>query len=265
LFFSILFAAAFFQAAAQIKAVMADTTTSLSASLTNSVPAYAFNGAYVTYTLNDYIGRKVTFTITEVNLTSQTFKVSWSFIGSWNFKRPGSSEVISFASISPFPSNMSNSPFSAASSADLQMLNKGEIPADLPAKVAVKSNQSVYALGGYDFNVDELQIPSDTNGSDGFSVFVDMRSGLTAVEDFGETGSAWGIAYGQLSLVNTNIPMTVNVRPSPSPSPSFPESPNQVTVAVIAGISVAVVVAVGLLVRFRKRKSQFKNLKKSPK
>ena len=76
---------------------------------------------------------------------------------------------------------MSKSPFSAASLVDLQMLNKGEIPADTPIDVVVKSNQSTYALGGYYFNTDELQIPSVTNGTNGFSVFVDMHSGLTVV------------------------------------------------------------------------------------
>lgn len=253
LLFAVLIAATFFQAT-KIKAVMADTTTSASESSTNSIPAYAFNGAYVTYTLNDYIDRKVTFAISDVNVTSQIFKVSWSFIGSWDFK--SSSEVISFASISPFPCNTSKSPFSAASFADLQMLNKGEIPADMPAGVVVKPNQFTYALGGYYFNTDALQIPSDANGANGFSVYVDMHSGLTVVEDFGENGAAWGIAYGQLSLISTNIPMTANVTSSssPSPSPSVPESPNQVTVAAVAGISVAVVVGAGLLVYFKKRK-----------
>lgn len=79
---------------------------------------------------------------------------------------------------------------------------------------------------------------------------------MTVVEDFGENGAAWGIAYGQLSLISTNIPMTANVTSSssPSPSPSVPESPNQVTVAAVAGISVAVVVGAGLLVYFKKRK-----------
>ncbi len=252
LLFAVLIAAVSFQAA-EIKAVIADTT---SGSSTNSIPAYAFNGAYVTYTLNDYIDRKVTFTISDVNVASQTFKVSWSFIGSWDFK--ASSKVISYASISPIPSNMSNSPFSAASFADLQMLNRGEIPADMPGGVVVKSNQTVYALGGYYFNTDELQIPSDSNVTDSFSFFVDMHSGLTVVADFGENGAAWGIAYGQLSLVNTNIPMTVNVRASPSPSPSVPESFNQMIVAAVAGASAAVVVGAGLLVHFKKRNRQAK-------
>ncbi len=252
--FAILIAATFFQTT-QIKTVIADTTTSIPEYSANSIPAYAFNGAYVTYTLNDYIDRKVTFTISEVNTTSQTFKVSWSFIGSWDFKGSGSSEVISFANISPFPNNTSKSPFSAASFVDLQMLNKGEIPADMPVNVAVKSNQSTYALGGYYFNTDELQIPSDaTNGTDGFSVFIDMHSGLTVVDDFGDNGAAWGIAYGQLSLVNTNIPMTTTVRPSASSSPSFTESLNQVNIATIAGISVAVMVAAGLMIHFKKQK-----------
>ena len=250
LLFFVLVASTFFQPA-EIKDAVAD---SASESSTNSVPAYAFNGAYVTYTLNDYIDRKVTFAISEVNASSQTFKVSWSFIGSWDFKGPGSSEVISFANISPFPNNTSKSPFSAASLVDLQMLNKGEIPADMPIDVVVKSNQSTYALGGYYFNTNELQIPSVTNGTDGFSVFVDMHSGLMVVEDLGENGAAWGIAYGQLSLVNTNIPMTTNVRPSASSSPSFPESLNQVNIAAIAGISLVVMVAAGLLVHFKKRK-----------
>ena len=120
---------------------------------------------------------------------------------------------------------------------------------------------TVYALGGYYFNTDELQIPSDSNGTDGFSVFVDMHSGLTVVEDFGENGAAWGIAYGQLSLVNTNIPMTVNVRASPSPSPSVPESFNQVTVAAVAGASAAVVVGAGLLVLLQETQPTSENLK----
>ena len=257
LLFAILITATSFQAA-ETKAVIADTTTSASESSTNSIPAYAFNGAYATYALNDYYNRKASFAISEVNVTSQTFKVSWSYIGPWGSKDKDSSEIISFASISPFPSNTSNIPFSAASFVDLQILNKGEVPADMPAGVVVKPNQYVYALAGYYFNTDELQIPSDTNGTNGFSVFVDMHSGLTVVEDFGENGAAWGIAYGQLSLTSpiTNIPMTANVTTSssPSPSPSVPESPNQVTVAAVAGISVAVVVGAGLLVYFKKRK-----------
>jgi hypothetical protein len=255
LLFAILITATSFQAA-ETKAVIAETTTSASESSANSIPAYAFNGAYATYALNDYYNRKASFAISEVNVTSQTFKVSWSYIGPWGSKDKDSSEIISFASISPFPSNKSNIPFSAVSFNDLQMLNKGEIPADMPAGVVVKPNQYVYALAGYYFNTDELQIPSDTNGTNGFSVFVDMHSGLTVVEDFGENGAAWGIAYGQLSLISTNIPMTANVTSSssPSPSPSVPESPNQVTVAAVAGISVAVVVGAGLLVYFKKRK-----------
>ena len=252
LLFAVLVAAVSFQAA-EIEVVLADTT---SGSSTNAVPTYAFNGAYVTYTLNDYFDRKVTFTISDVNVTSQTFKVSWSFIGPWDLK--ASSEVVSYASISPIPSNMSKSPFSAASFADLQTLNKGEMPADMLAGVVVKSNQSVYALGGYYFNTDELQMPSDSNGTDSFSFFVDMHSGLTVVADFGANGAAWGIAYGQLSLVNTNIPMTVNVRATPSPSPSVPESFNLVTVAAVAGASAVVVVGTGLLVYFKKRKRQAK-------
>jgi hypothetical protein len=257
LLFAILVAAISFQAP-EIKTVTADTTTSTSESSSNSIPAYAFDGAYVTYTLNDYIDRKVTFTISDVNVASQTFKVSWSFIGSWDFK--ASSEVISFASISPFPSNMSKSPFSAASFDDLQMLNKDEIPADMPAGVVVKSNQSTYALGGYYFDTDELHIPSEVNGSNGVSVYVDMHSGLMVVEDFGENGAEWGIAYGQLSLVSTNIPMTANVRPSASPVPSGPEFPNQVTVAAIFGAG-AVLVAAGLLIYFKKRKLKHSNQK----
>ena len=250
--FAILIAAAFFQAV-EIKAVKADTAPASKPSA-NSIPAYAFNGDYVTYTLNDYIDRKVTFTISDVNVASQTFKVSWSFIGSWDFK--ASSELVSYATISPIPSNTSNSPFAAASFADLQILNKGEIPADMPAGVVVKSNQSTYALGGYYFNTDLLQMPSDVNGSNGFSVFVDAHSGLVVVEDLGESGAAWGIAYGQLSLVNTNIPMTANVRPSPSPL--APESFDQVTVAAVVGASVAIVVGAGLLVYYKKLKRNAK-------
>ena len=199
MFFAVLTVSVFFQAP-QIKVVVADTSPSLSEVSANSIPAYAFNGAYVTYTLNDYIDRKVTFAISEVNMTSQTFKVSWSFIGSWNFKTSGSSEIICFANISPLPSNTSKSPFSAASFLDLPTLNKGEIPSDMPAGVVVKSNQSTYALGGYYFNTDQLQIPSDANGSGGFSVYVDTHSGLAVVEDFGENGASWGIAYGQLEF-----------------------------------------------------------------
>jgi hypothetical protein len=250
LLFAILVAATPIQAT-QIKTVIADTTTSTSESSSNSIPVYAFDGAYVTYTLNDYIDRKVTFTISDVNVASQTFKVSWSFIGSWDFKGPGSSEVISFANISPFPNNMSKSPFSATNFGDLQMLNKDEIPADMPAGVVVKSNQSTYALGGYYFNTDMLQMPTDANG---FSVFVDSRSGLTVVADFGANGAEWGIAYSQLSLVSTNVPMTVDVRPSSSSSLSSPESLNQVTAATVAGTIAAVVVGIGLLVYFKKRK-----------
>ena len=212
--FAFLIASAFFQSA-KIKATIADPTTSASEYSTNSIPAYAFNGAYVTYTLNDYIDRKVSLVISEVNLTSQIFKVSCNYIGSWGSKFKDSSEVISFANISPFPTNTSNIPFSAASFVDLQMLNKGEIPEDMPADVVVKTNQSVYALGGYNFNTDWLRIPSDINSSNGFSVYIDMHSGLTTVEDFEENGAALGIAYGQLSLINTNIPMTATVRASP--------------------------------------------------
>ncbi len=252
LLFAVLIASTCFQATKN-KAVIAETTSS-SESSTNSLPAYAFNGAYVTYTLNDYIDRKITFTISDVNVTSQTFKVSWNFIGSWDFK--SSSEVISFASISPFPGNSSKSPFSAVSFADLQTLNKGEIPGDMPSGVFVRSNQSTYALGGYYFNTDELQIPSDINGSNGVSVYVDAHSGLTVVEDLGENGAAWGIAYGQLSLVNTNVPMTVSVRASLSPSGSaFSMFPVQVAVA---GVSAVVVVGVSLFVYFKKRKRQTK-------
>ena len=244
--------------AAETKPVKADTA-SPSESSTNSIPAYAFNGAYVTYTLNDYIDRKVTFTISDVNLASQTFKVSWSFIGSWDFKSSGSSEVISYANISPLPSNTSKSPFSAASFADLQTLNKGETPENLPVGVVVKTNVSIFAFGGYYFNTDELNMAGDSNGSNGFSVFVDMRSGLTVAEDFGEDGIAWGIAYGQLSLINTNIPMTANVSPSSSPAPSGPDSFNLVTTVAVAGVLSAVVVGAGFLVYFKKRNRQAKN------
>jgi hypothetical protein len=252
LLFAVLIASTFLQAAKN-KTVMAETTSPSEAS-TNFIPAYAFNGAYVTYTLNDYIDRKITFTISDVNVASQKFKVSWSFIGSWNFK--SSSEVISFASISPIPCNSSKSPFSAVSFSDLQMLNNGEIPLDMYSGVFVRSNQSTYALGGYHFNTDELQIPSDINGSNGGSVYVDAHSGLTVVEDFGENGATWGIAYGQLSLVSTNVPMTVSVRASLPPSGSaFSMFPVQLDVA---GVSAVVVVGVGLFVYFKKHKRQAK-------
>ena len=99
-----------------------------------------------------------------------------------------------------------------------------------------------------------LQMPTDANGSNGFSVFVDSRSGLTVVADFGANGAEWGIAYSQLSLVSTNVPMTVDVRPSSSSSLSSPESLNQVTAATVAGTIAAVVVGIGLLVYFKKRK-----------
>ena len=160
----------------------------------------------------------MTFAISDVNVTAQTFKVTWSYTGTWNFTATDSSEIISFATISPLPSNTTNIPFSAASVSDLQMLNKGEIPQNMPAGAAVKPNQSIYALGGYYFNTDEIVLPSDTNGTNDFSVFVDMRSGLMVGEDFGENGAAWGIAYGQLSLITTNIPMTASITASPSPA-----------------------------------------------
>jgi hypothetical protein len=255
LLFAILITVTFIQAT-EIKTVTANTTASESESSTNSIPAYAFNGAYVTYTLNDYLDRKVTFTISEVDVASQTFKVSWTFIGSWNF--PASNEIVSFASISPIPNNTSKSPFSAASFADIQILNKGEIPADMPAGVVVNSNLSVYVLGGYHFNADEVQMPSNSNSTDNSSFFVDMHSGLTVVADFDENGAAWGIAYGQLSLINTNVPMTVNVRASPSPSPSVPVFSNQTNTAAAVGVAVAVVVCAGLLVYFKKRKPKVK-------
>ncbi len=227
-------------------------------SSTNSTPAYAFNGAYVTYTLNDYLDRKVTFTISEVDTTAQTFKVSWIFSGSWDFKNKYSSEVFSFSSISPIPNGTANSPFSAASFGDLQMLNSGEVPADMPKGVTVKTNQSIYALGGYYFNTDQVQVPSKTNVTNGFSAFIDMHSGLAAVEDFGGNGAIWGIAYGQLSLVSTNIPMTANVRTT---SPSVPES-NEVTIVFIAGVS-ALIIAAGTMVYFKKHKPEPSNEKKS--
>ncbi len=244
LLFAILIAAAYFQAA-KIKTVDA-------ASSSDSIPAYAFNGAYVTYTLNDYYNRRITFAISEVNVTSQTFKVSWSYIGSWDFKLKDSSEVISYADISPFPNNESNIPFSAASFDDLQILNRGEVPVDMPAGCVVTPSLYVYALGGYYFNTDWLQMPSGINGTGGASVYLDMHSGLTVNEEFDETGALWDIAYGQLSLITTNIPMTTNVRASPSPS--GPMFLNQSTVAAISGAAVIVVVVAGLLVYHKKRK-----------
>ncbi len=109
-------------------------------------------------------------------------------------------------------------------------------------------------MGGYYFNTDELQISSDINSSMGSSVYVDVRSGLTVVEDFGVNGATWGIAYGQLSLVSTNIPMTVSVRASlPLSGSTFLIFPVQV---VVAGVSAVVVVGLGLFVYFKKRKRQ---------
>jgi hypothetical protein len=250
LLFAILITASFCQAA-KSKVVIADTTAS-AVSSSDSVPLYAFNGAFVTYALNDYHDRRVTFTISEVNATAQTFKVSATYTGSWNVTNKGSSETISYATISPIPNEESNLPFSAASYADLQLLNRGEIPPDMPAGVVVTSNVSIFALGGYYFNTDWVQLPSDINGTNDFSAYVDMRSGLAVAEDFGANGAAWGIAYGQLSLITTNIPMTAEVKTT-SPTPPSP----LVTDAVVLGaVAAAVVVAAVLLVYFKKRKPQ---------
>jgi hypothetical protein len=249
LLFAILITASFCQAAKN-QTVLADTTTSTTSS--DSVPLYAFNGAFVTYALNDYHDRRVTFTISEVNAIAQTFKVSATYTGSWNVTNKGSSETISYVTISPIPNEESPLPFSAASYADLQLLNKGEFPPDMPAGVVVTSNVSIFALGGYYFNTDWVQLPSAINGTNDFSAYVDTRSGLAVAEDFGANGAAWGIAYGQLSLITTNIPMTAEVRiTSPSPPPTSP----LVTDAVVLGaVAAAVVVAAVLLVYFKKRK-----------
>ena len=249
LLFAILITAGY-QQTQENKAVSADTTASA-----NSVPLYAFEGAYVTYAQNNYGDRRVTFTISDVNVTAQTFKVTWSYTGTWNFTAATSSETISYATLSPFAGNSSNIPFSAANSADLQTLNRGETPADMPADAVVTANVSIFALGGYYFNTDEITLPSETNSTYGYSVFVDMRSGLMAAEDFAKNGAAWGIAWGELSLITTNIPMTANVRPSSPPSPSPPPSSIVPVVAISATLAAVVVVAV-LLVYLRKRKRQ---------
>ncbi len=256
LLFAILITVSFCQAAKN-KTVIADTTAS-AVSSSDSVPLYAFNGAFVTYALNDYHDRTVTFTISEVNATAQTFKVSATYTGSWNVTNKGSSETISYATISPIPNEESTLPFSAANYADLQLLNRGEIPPDMPAGVVVTANLSIFALGGYYFNTDWVQLPSDINGTNDFSAYVDTQSGLATVEDFGANGAAWGIAYGQLSLITTNIPMTANITTSPSPPPS--EFPDQVIVAAVLG-AVTVAVVAGLVIYFKKRKRLDDNVK----
>ncbi len=215
------------------------------------IPPYAFDGAYATYTLNDYYNRQVTYTISDVNITAQTFKVSWSYTGTWNSTGSASTQSISYATLTPLPVESANIPFSAANTADLQTLSRGKTPTDMPQDTVVTANVSIFARGGAYFNTDEVALPS------GYTVWVDTRSGLMVAEDFDANGAAWGVAYGQLSLISTNVPMTANVTSSASPTPPPPAFSISITVAAGVGL-VAVVVVVGVLVYLRthKRKAQ---------
>ncbi len=214
----------------------------------NRVPVYVFEGAYATYTLNDYYTRKASFAISEVDQTAQTFKVTWTYIGDWGANVKGTSHVFSYAKISPFLTSESPFPFSAVTVNDLEILNRGEVPTDFPAGTIVAANISVFVRGGAYFDIDELR---DTNGN---VLCIDRRSGLAVIEDLAAVGDNWGMKNGELNLIYTNIPMTpigdTFNSPTPSPSPLATEVPAFVAVAAIA----VAAVAAGLWLRFKRHK-----------
>jgi hypothetical protein len=195
-----------------LSGVSSSATQLLASPPQDPAPPFAFNGAYVGYSLqvggygNQSFGLGYQYFIENVNPQAQTFSVTFGFtlsgLNGSTFPSFNQTSSATFANPSPFP---------AVSTADLALLNQGRIPPDMPAQTVLPSQTIAVPAGT--FLADEVRLQSSSYSYGGITessnstVWYDMSSGVLV-----EASNVIATQYSQTPenevLQSTNIPMS---------------------------------------------------------
>jgi len=200
----------------------------------NSLPKWIFNNAFAIYeTTVNYSGIttpvRIKFTITNVDLASQTFALSTSYNGS----------IANFSSANIQVSLQHPTGLPAMTASDLSLLNNGNAPgSNLNAKVT--TGVLVDVPGGV-FTTDQMTI----NGTK--SIWIDNYSGIMVKASEGLSMGVMGTTDSVMQLIQTNIGSETLT--NSTETQSFPYY-------YLAGVAAAIVVVVVALAYFLKKRNR---------